>query len=78
MSLAIDIDNVIAVLLAGKWHNVIEKSFVIDSYEFVRGDQVELGGGTCALVASTGFAFKTTKDEWIAGPLTAILAVRYR
>jgi hypothetical protein len=37
MSLAIDIDQVTGVLLADGWHDVVDVSFEIDSYEYLRG-----------------------------------------
>ena len=35
MSLAIDVEKITRVLLADGWHEVYEKSFTIDSYEFL-------------------------------------------
>jgi len=66
MSLAIDIDRVTAVLLADGWHQVEEESFVLDSYEYVYRTEYD-----------AGFLFKTTGGDYIAGPLSAIQAVRY-
>lgn len=80
MSLAIDIDRVSAVLLADGWHSVHERSFDIDSYEFVQGDHLRLAGGQSALVCATGFAFTEYRGQGnivtVAGPITSILAVR--
>lgn len=79
MSLWIDVDNVVSVLLADGWHEVEEESFTMDSYEFHwRGDCMHGGGGSG--ICATGFSFV----EQIAGgtmvftqgPLTAILAIR--
>lgn len=78
MSLCIDTDRVQAVLLNDGWHEVLDKSFDLDAYEFVWGSQngMTVHGGGNSGVCSTGFAFKV-KDGVLAGPLTAILAVRY-
>jgi hypothetical protein len=86
MSLAIDVDEVTAVLLADGWHKVAEESFDIDSYEFVAGSRTVHGGGDSDVCAS-GFQFKerVRPDEpggsrgqavIIRGPLSAVLAVR--
>lgn len=78
MSLAIEVDDVTAVLLADGWHTVANKSFALDSYEYVWGadDQVMHGGGNSAICA-TGFTFTTENGStMVAGPLTAVLAVR--
>jgi hypothetical protein len=86
MSLAIDVDRVSAVLLADGWHEVAAGSFTLDSYEYVwwpseqaraRGDFDLLHGGGRSGVCATGFQL-TSGDDLIAGPLTAILAVRIR
>jgi hypothetical protein len=75
MSLAIDLDDVTAVLLADGWHEVAGESFTLDAYEFMwRGQSAHSGGSSG--VCSTGFAFKTPAGEHLAGPLTAVLAVR--
>jgi hypothetical protein len=82
MSLAIDIDDVTAVLLADGWHYVYKKSFALDSYEFMHGEQLEHGGGNSG-VCATGFSFierdqsATAVEEQISGPLTSIIAVRH-
>jgi hypothetical protein len=81
MSLAIEIDDVSAVLLADGWHIVADDSFTIDSYEFVdgkdsRGDRVVVHGGGAEGICAVGFAFKRADETVICGPLTAVLAVR--
>lgn len=89
MSLAIDVEHVVSVLLGDGWHDVVDDSFDIDAYDFVstmfldqqrRGDLVdgvilhEAGaGGTCPV----GFSFLGWDGYRVAGPLTAVLAVRY-
>lgn len=92
MSIAIDVDNVASVLLEDGWHEVADGSFSLDAYEFIwwsrprqneRGgdnDPDVLHGGGQGGVCATGFDF--TEKGWdglrIAGPLTAILAVRFQ
>jgi hypothetical protein len=86
VSLAIDIDNVDAVLLADGWHHVEDGSFVLDSYEYLGG--VRLDYEHCGWPAigfsfleereeNAGAAFKGDKRR-VSGPLTAILAVAER
>jgi len=87
MSLAIDIDHVSEVLITGHWYTVAKTSFALDSYEFIwyptgearRRHAFELlhGGGNSG-VCAIGFSFRTEHGDMIAGPLTAITAVRYR
>lgn len=74
LSLKIDIDDVIGVLLHDGWHAVAENSFDLDSYEFVDDGETVHGGGESGITA-TGFQFKSDKGRLIAGPLTAIIAV---
>lgn len=85
MSLAIDVDTIVAVLLVDGWHEVAERSFTMDSYEFIwwsehadtmRDDPMLMHGGGQGGVCATGFRFKVKAEGHIAGPLTAILAVR--
>jgi len=60
MSLAIDIDNVCAVLLADGWHEVVWKegksTFIIDAYEYIeeRPEPAYASGFETFLVASGG------------------------
>ena len=85
MSLAIDVDNVSAVLLADGWHTVADDSFLLDSYEFIWSGALAHGGGNSG-VCATGFSFIEDFDHnageayhgdpaRVSGPLTAILAV---
>ena len=69
MSLAIDSEEVEAVLLADGWHEVYRSSFELDLYQFVHGE-----GGL------PGFTFETveTRPAMVSGPLTSVLAVRCR
>lgn len=72
MSLAIDLDDVTAVLLADGWHGVLGQSFVVDAYEYVwRAEQHGPGG--------LGYSFDTDINGTLctlAGPITAVLAVQ--
>ena len=81
MSLAIDIDSVTGVLLADGWHEVINDSFDLDAYEYMQGEgerrTMLFGGGHEKLIPATGFTFQSAGSEWITGPLTSILAVRF-
>ena len=81
MSLAIDVDEVRAVLLADGWHDVKDESFEIDAYEFVRGDEPRLLGGQSDGVCSAGARWREagyggSNDREIFCPLTSILAVK--
>lgn len=79
MSLAINVDNVDAVLLADGWHDVADNedgvsSFSMDAYEYVWGEFVHQDSRHCATL---GFDFVEVKTGYrIAGPVTSILAVR--
>ena len=86
MSLAIDVDRVMSVLLADGWHKVSAfrdgcSSFDIDAYEYLQGQgderQVRLGGGVVAGVVSTGAVWLENGYE-VCVPLTSILAVKLR
>lgn len=80
MSLAIDIDKVVMVLLADGWHHVKNHSFELDAYEYTYDGDLLHGGGQYD-VCATGFEFlekvEHLPDMLTAGPLTAILAVRH-
>jgi hypothetical protein len=84
VTLAIEVDDVVEVLLADGWHRVADKSFELDSYEYIhgtdsRGEFVMRHGGGQSGISATGFVFKEEgQDALIYGPLTAILAVRTR
>jgi hypothetical protein len=78
MSLAIDAGKVIEVLLADRWHAVLNDTFVIDSYEFVEEGKAVLSGGQDSLVTSMGFTFAEADrgGHSMSGPLTSVLAVK--
>jgi hypothetical protein len=44
MSLSIDVHKVSAVLLADGWHEVADRSFIVDSYEFLQWPDEQQGG----------------------------------
>ena len=79
MSLSIDIGKVFSVLLADGWHDVANDSFVLDSYEYLWREELVHGGGDSG-VCATGFSFVESYEGMdigiVAGPLTAIQAVR--
>ena len=72
MSLAIEPENVIAVLLADGWHSVQPQSFDLDAYEFCEATGDALHGG------GVGFTFTSSEHYQISGPLTSVLAVEHR
>lgn len=84
MSLAIQIEEIEAVLLADGWHEIGSGSFDCDSYEFVsgkrsNGDLDLVHGGGNSGICSTGFVFwDVDSNRNIFGPLTSLLAVRGR
>lgn len=76
MSLSIDVDRVMRVMLADGWHEVARKSFDLDSYEFNHESACILRGGAVLHVCSTGFRFTDpATGRAVFGPVTAILAV---
>ena len=92
MSLAIDVDTVVAVLLADGWHEVFDNTFSLDSYEFLwsgregasiqeaRDDFDEYDAEIVHGGGESGICATgfamRTVEGWIYGPLTSILAVR--
>lgn len=80
MSLAINVDDVVAVLLTDGWYEVYGRSFDIDTYEYTAGEgrlisfDPESGVGVTYL----GFVFTNSDGDRVAGPMTAIQAVRVR
>lgn len=77
MSLGIDPDRVLAVLLVDGWHETEPRSFDIDAYEYVEDGRYVVHGGGAAGVCAAGFAFRPLgTDAVVSGPLTSILAVR--
>lgn len=85
MSLALEVDNVVEVLLRDGWHKVVEDSFEIDAYEFTHRDDpgqrdadIRVGGGAVEGVSATGGTWKEPGGTWVACPFPSILAVRYK
>ncbi len=81
MSLAIDVDKVDAVLIAGKWYTVELdaedeiSTFDLDAYEFLDGER--LAGSMSQ--SPTGYTFRTIMNGasfWMHGPITAIQGIR--
>jgi hypothetical protein len=70
MSLSIDVHKVSAVLLADGWHVVFRQSFVVDEYEFLRGQDGQQQGAQSQLahtagtggVSANGFQFAEQLD----------------
>jgi hypothetical protein len=77
MSLAIQVDDVVSVLMDDGWHSVADKSFSIDAYEFLWGEDVLLGGGTVRGVSASGAGWREPDGSCVACPLPAIKAVRH-
>jgi hypothetical protein len=82
VSLAIDVDKVVGVLLADGWHGVQDASFTLDSYEYIWHDDPDDPRHRELVHGATGCRFLERLDEvierfWTSGPLTAILAVRH-
>lgn len=83
MSLRIDADRVVRVMVGNQWFEVARNTkgistFYIDAYEFVAGDDNRhpmFGGGQDHLVPAAGFGFKTTTGTHLFGPLTALQLV---
>ena len=86
MSLNIDVDRITAVMIGNEWFEVAWRegvsTFVLDSYEFKWEAGPQPNPGKAGL-SSIGFEFSTSKGgpndrETIAGPLSAVQAVRSR
>jgi hypothetical protein len=75
MSLDIETDTVIAVLLADGWHHVEQTSFEVGPYQYGReaatGHDGSWGFEACEWLTNTDLIT-------LSGPLTSILAVRTR
>jgi hypothetical protein len=92
MSLAIDVDEVEEVLIAGEWYQVKDYSFTTDAYEYVWKQGLSVNEShkwqisQCKEVGHTGFEFLTNETETdgltrtyvMSGPLSAIQAVKRR
>jgi hypothetical protein len=78
MSLEIQINDVVGVFMDDGWHTVVESSFLIDAYEFLEGEHPMMGGGMVAGVSDTGARWKEPDGSYVACPVPAIKAVRYK
>jgi hypothetical protein len=84
VSLLIDVDEVVEVLLEDGWHPVVDSSFTLDAYEFIwqeegsQGSPHVLHGGGQSGITAAGFAFKEITGSYLLGPLTSVLALRLR
>ena len=78
MSLAIDVDNVTAVLLQDGWHQVVENSFDSDAYEFFHEGHSLIGGGRVEGVSATGATWKERDGSRVACPFPSVLAVKFK
>lgn len=72
MTIVVDQDEVREVLLADGWHRVRlddgVSTFCVDTLQYA-----------CSPGEQAGFCFQDPADSgWIAGPLSSLLAVRYR
>ncbi|TMG57375.1 MAG: metal-dependent hydrolase [Chloroflexi bacterium] len=75
MSLGIQLTEIKHVLLGDRWHEVEHESFVLDTYEFMDGNQA-VARGDGQLITTVGFMFREPGGQIVAGPLSSILAVQ--
>jgi hypothetical protein len=83
--LAIDFDRVTEVLLPDGWHSIREGSLAFGDYEYARDPHTAENGGLDhshdGTLGEFGFELQEIRDMlpevMLAGPVTAILAVRY-
>jgi hypothetical protein len=75
MSLGLPVNEIRAVLLADRWHEVEGASFTLDAYEFFDGETA-IAKGDGQIVSEAGFMFRETGGQIVAGPLSSIIAVR--
>ena len=68
MSLAIDVDNVVSLLIGGERMFVKSGTFTLDAYEFHFGDDDFAGSGL-------GYGFQTVEGGRYYGPIEAIQMV---
>ena len=76
MSLKIQVENIVDILLADGWHNVMPETLDLDAYEFFDGNIAVHKGGQGG-ICSTGATWQEEDGElWLTAPLTSILAIR--
>jgi hypothetical protein len=81
MSLAIDTDEVVAVLLPDGWHTVVNNSFDFDAYEFHAGgnwNQYGPNNGQIPEVSCTGATWEEEDGARICCPAPQVVALRMR
>jgi hypothetical protein len=78
MSLEIAPEEVIEVLLADGWHPVTPGTFSVDADHYIHAQTARFRLGAPSGDYTPGFLFEEFTGEWITGPLTSVLAVRYR
>ena len=78
MSLYVEIDDVKFVLLADGWHEVVDRSFEMDSYEFHHEKELRLGGGSDPRMSSVGARWTEKDGASLVCPATSILAIKVR
>jgi hypothetical protein len=78
MSLAVNVDDVVAVLLTDGWHEVHGRTFDIDAYEYMAGAERLIGFEPESGITYMGFVFMDSQGDRLVGPVTAIHAVRVR
>jgi hypothetical protein len=78
MSLPIEVESVIGVLLKDGWHEVEDKSFEIDAYQYLREGVPTPDGGQIGGASSLGATWKERGGSWVACAFPAIMAVKYK
>ncbi|HYR87765.1 MAG TPA: hypothetical protein VE422_27020 [Terriglobia bacterium] len=76
MSLAIEVSDVVGVLLKDGWHKVSEQSFELDKFEFVRLSDVRMASGSVEGISAVGARWKEPDGLWMACQLPNVIAVR--
>lgn len=71
MSLVIDTQKVVAVLLTDGWHTVKNNSFDVGMYEYVDKD------GEVTPMGVLGYEFVEDRGAKLSGSVSAIIAVRH-
>jgi hypothetical protein len=78
MSREIAPEEVIEVLLADGWHPVSPGAFSVDADHYIHAQTARFRMGDPGGDYTPGFLFEEFTGEWVTGPLTSVLAVRYR
>jgi hypothetical protein len=73
MSPVINVGDVTAVLISGRWYSVADASFALDAYELAW----KVGTSSGAHLGGRGFSFKTSDGDFMAGPLDGVAALRH-